>query len=432
MTIVLVLHHEHEFPGVLGMAYVIGIGSTKYGKFQSISFPQFAQKAVENCLQDAKMEAPNIDAIYFGNCAMQAWGQANIRGHVALASLLQSERLPRRVPIVNVEAGCATGGAAFAAAYQAVKSQQADYSLAIGIEKLLFPNDPKKRKSLPLFSAVMDQVNSDHWKNYYHDQSRKYDLEFSPHPHRVMLLDIHALQAQFAIEKRSVSQQQIAIVAAKNRTNGKRNPYAQYRIGMTPAQVISDRDIIYPFTRSMCPPVSDGATAVLLCSDGAFTGLSRKNKKRALKVLGCGMAGGTMRDLAANSVTHYAAQKAYYSAGLGPAHIDIAEVHDSSAFCEIKHIESLGFCEHGGEYVQAGATFPSGERPVNVSGGLIAKGNPLGATGLGQIFEVAKQLRGEAGKRQVEKSLSIGLAHNAGGMIGLDEALSVVSILGRA
>ena len=116
---------------------------------------------------------------------------------------------------------------------------------------------------------------------------------------------------------------------------------------------------------------------------------------------------------------------------MGPAHIDFAEVHDSSGYCEIKHIESLGFCEHGGEYTQSECTFPSGERPINVSGGLIAKGHPLGATGLGQIFEVTKQLRGEAGKRQIQRQPKIGLAHNAGGMIGLDEALCVVSILGR-
>lgn len=414
------------------MPYVIGVGSTKYGRFQPISFSQFAQRAIDNCMEDAKIPLPRLDIIYFANCAMNAWGQANIRGQVVLASFMQQNEFARRTPIVNVEAGCATGGSAFASAYNAVSSQSADYALALGVEKLLFPDDPKMKKSLPIFSSGIDQFDQDKWLKHYQAQAEKHEVEFSPSPFRVIFLDIHAMQAQYAIAKKGLTQQQIATVASKNHINGKRNPFAQYRFGMTPEQVISDRDIIYPFTRAMCAPVSDGATAVLLCSDRVYGELPGPLKQRAVKILGCAMAGGSLRDLSATSVTHYAAQKAYYAAGLGPAHIDIAEVHDSSAFCEIKHIEELGFCEHGGEYTQAGCTFPNGERPVNVSGGLIAKGHPLGATGLGMIFELSKQLRGEAGKRQIEKQPAIGLAHNAGGMVGLDEALCVVSILGRS
>ena len=414
------------------MPYVIGVGSTKYGKFQPISFSQFARKAIEKCLEDTGIPAPNIDIAFFGNCAMYAWGQQSIRGQVVLAPLFQQHDFSARTPIVNVESGGATGGASFAAAYQAVSSSLADYALAIGLEKLNFPDDPKMKKSVPVVSAEIDQLNQEKWLKYYQRQAKDNEVDFNPHPYRVIFLDIHAMQAQYAISQNSLTQQQIATVASKNHTNGKKNPLAQYRFGMTPEQVISDRDIIYPFTRAMCAPISDGATAVLICSDRAYQNLDVATKQRAVKILGCGMAGGNQRDLTENSVTRYAAQKAYYAAGLGPAHIDIAEVNDSSAFCEIKHIEDLGFCDNGGEYTQAGCTFPNGERPINVSGGLIAKGNPLAATGLGMILELTKQLRGEAGKRQVEKQPLIGLAHNVGGKIGFDDALCVVSILERA
>ena len=141
-----------------------------------------------------------------------------------------------------------------------------------------------------------------------------------------------------------------------------------------------------------------------------------------------------MRDMAEDSVTVHAARKAYAQSGLGPKDIGIAEVHDSTAHCEIKHMESLGFCGkgEGGAYASSSAVLSDGERPVNASGGLIAKGHPLGATGLGMLCELTSQLRGEAGDRQVSRIPSTGLAHNAGGMTGLDEALCAVTILERA
>ena len=239
------------------------------------------------------------------------------------------------------------------------------------------------------------------------------------------------MQAHAAIRKGHCTKEDIAAVAAKNHSNSVQNPRAQYRFPMTSEEVLADRSILEPFTRSMCAPISDGATALLLCSDDAFEKLPSLVQQRAIRILGCGMAGGHMQDHTAPSVTHHAAQKAFAQASITPQAIDLAELHDSTAHCELKHMESLGLCEKAGVFSRNGATTREGTLPINASGGLISKGHPLGATGLGQIFELTLQLRQEAGDIQIKKQPRVALAQNAGGMIGFDEALSVVSILER-
>ncbi|MEC7986535.1 MAG: thiolase family protein, partial [Myxococcota bacterium] len=341
--------------------------------------------------------------------------------------LMQEEIIPTRTPIVNVEAGCATGSVAFHSALQAL--HQHDFSMAVGVEKLIFENDPKLLKSFPLFGDGIDKNHSEEWMSFYRSQSQKHNLSFQPHPYRVIFIDIHAMQAQHSLLKGSCTKEHIAIVASKNHNNGKKNPFAQYRFGMSVEQVLSDRAVLEPFTRSMCAPISDGAAAILLCSDSAFEKLPAESQARGVYIRASAMSSGTMRDLTDDSVTYHAARKAYQQAGLQPSDIDFAEVHDSTAHCELKHLESLGFCEKAGPYVASGETFSSGSRPINASGGLIAKGHPLGATGLGMLFELTNQLRQEAGRLQVDRDVKIGLAQNAGGMIGFDEAMSAVTIL---
>ncbi len=408
------------------MPYIIGVGCTPFKKHIERSFRELAQLAATQCLADTNT-AVKPEIIYFGNCAMHAFGQSNIRGQTALLPMMQDGTLPKRAPIINVEAGCATGGAAFHSALQALSTH--DFSMAIGVEKLIFENDPKLLKSFPLFADGIDKNHKEEWMSFYQAQSKKYSLPFAPHPYRVIFIDIHAMQAQHSLSSGSCTKEHIAMVAAKNHSNGKKNPNAQYRFGMDTEQVLSDRIVLDPFTRSMCAPISDGAAAVLLCSDAAYQTLPPESQRRAIRVRACSIATGTMRDMKEHSVTYHAAQQAYQLAGLQPDDIDIAEVHDSTAHCELKHLESLGFCEKAGPYVEAGATLSSGSRPINASGGLIAKGHPLGATGLGMLFELTQQLRGEAKSMQVDREVSIGLAQNAGGMIGFDEAMSVVTIL---
>jgi len=410
------------------MPYVIGVGSTNFGKHQTRSFRELAKDAITEALHDSNL-THTPEHIYFGNCAMHAFGQANIRGQVVLNPLMQDGILQPHTPTTNIEAGCATGGATFHAALQSLHSY--DFTLAVGVEKLLFPDDPKMHKSFPLFADGIDRQHSKEWMRFYSAQSQAHDLPFSPHPHRIIFLDIHAMQAHSSIKKGHCSAQDIAQIAAKNHSNSVDNSRAQYRFPMTKEQVLADRPIIAPFTRSMCAPISDGATAIFLCSDSAYAKLPVAVQQRAIRILGCGMAGGHMRDHHDPSVNFHAAQKAFAQAQLKPTAIDIAELHDSTAHCELKHMESLGLCEKAGIFIREGATERDGTLPINASGGLISKGHPLGATGLGQIFELTLQLRHEAGPIQVSNSPRIGLTQNAGGMIGFDEALSVVSILER-
>ena len=410
------------------MPYIIGTGSTTFGKHPNRSFRELAKESIQSAMDDAQhIHAPQN--IYFGNCAMHAFGQANIRGQTVLQPLFQEGLLAANTPITNIEAGCATGGASFHAAVQSLHHN--DFSMAVGVEKLLFPDDPKMLKSFPLFADGIDKHHKDEWMSFYKEQAQKHSLPFSPHPYRIIFLDIHAMQAQSSIKKGHCSQENIAQVASKNHNNSVQNSRAQYRFPMTPQQVLADRDIIAPFTRSMCAPVSDGSSAVLLCSDAAYQKLPRTIQKRSVQILSSAMAGGSMRDHNEASVTYYAGRKSFSQASITPADINIAEVHDSTAHCELKHMESLQLCEKAGPLVQEGITQRTGTLPINASGGLISKGHPLGATGIGQLFELTVQLRGEGGDIQVENMPTHALAQNAGGMIGFDEALSVVSILKR-
>ena len=410
------------------MPYIIGIGSTKFGKHPHRSFRELAKEAILGAMNDAQ-HVHSPQSIYFGNCAMHAFGQANIRGQTVLRPLFEDGLLGKNTPTTNIEAGCATGGASFHAALQSL--HQNDFSMAVGVEKLLFPDDPKMLKSFPLFADGIDRQHQEEWMQFYKDQSKEHSLPFAPHPYRIIFLDIHAMQAHSSIRKGHCSKENIAQVAAKNHNNSVQNPRAQYRFPMTQEQVLGDRPILEPFTRSMCAPVSDGAAAVLLCSDMAFQKLPQTLQKRAVQILGCAMSGGSMRNHNELSVTYHAGKKAFSQSSITPSDINIAELHDSTAHCELKHMESLQLCEKAGHLIQNGVTQRTGTLPINPSGGLISKGHPLGATGIGQLFELTTQLRGEGEDIQVHHMPTHALAHNAGGMIGFDEALSVVSILKR-
>jgi acetyl-CoA acetyltransferase len=194
--------------------------------------------------------------------------------------------------------------------------------------------------------------------------------------------------------------------------------------------VLADRAVTFPFTRAMCAPVGDGAAALVLCSAGKLAEMPAPVRERAVKVKASAMTGGKFRDLDEPGLSQLAAKKAYAMAGVKPADIDLAEVHDATSFCEIYQAEMLGFCEEGqgGRLVEAGETAIGGRIPINTSGGLVSKGHPVGATGLSMLAELATQLRGEAGERQV-KGAALALAENAGGVIGFDEAACSVVIL---
>jgi acetyl-CoA acetyltransferase len=201
---------------------------------------------------------------------------------------------------------------------------------------------------------------------------------------------------------------------------------------MTVDQVLADKPIVFPFTRAMCAPVSDGAAAMVVCS---AKGLARLGATaRAVQVRGCALVSAADRapDDYANHIGRRAARAAYEQAALGPEAVDLAEVHDATSYAELQQIENLGLAVPGevGARLKAGDFALGGRTPVNPSGGLVAKGHPVGATGIGQLYELIQHLRGEAGDRQVAGA-RIAAAENGGGFLGVEEAATVVTILER-
>jgi acetyl-CoA acetyltransferase len=248
---------------------------------------------------------------------------------------------------------------------------------------------------------------------------------------RSIFMDVYAALAKFHMKTFGTTQEHIAAAAAKNHDHSQHNPLSQYREPMTLDEVLTARKISWPLTLPMCSPISDGAAAAVLCRQDE---LYRFDRGRAVKVEATVLRSGSERkpEEVDKHITHLAANLAYEEAGLGPGDMDVAEVHDATAFAEIQQIENLGFCGfgEGGPMTLAGDTRLGGRIPVNPSGGLESKGHPVGATGLAQVYELVAQLRGEAGGRQVEGA-RYGIAENGGGFHGIEEAAACLTILGR-
>jgi acetyl-CoA acetyltransferase len=412
--------------------YVIGTACTAFGKRPETSFTDLTREVYLDVLADAGIEnGQDIAMAWFGNCGMGSFGQRNIRGQVCFSPLVREGLFPERVPMMNVEGGCATASQAFHGAWKDIASGDAMLSLAVGVEKTFVPESPARTQEI--FDGGIDRLNPEQWMTYYGKAGAICGKPFDPETKRgTIFMDTYAMQAAYHMKRYGTTQRQIAAGAAKNHAHGSLNPLAQYRFKVTVDEVLADREISYPLTRSMCAPIGDGAAAALLCSADYLASLPRKIRDRAVKVRASAMSGGKYRSLDEPGLSRIAADKAYKMANLSPSDIDVAEVHDATSFCEIYQAEMLRFCAdgQGGAYVASGATTLGGERPINLSGGLVSKGHPVGATGLSMIHELTLQLRGEAGERQAEKA-EIVLAENGGGVMGFDEAACVVTILER-
>jgi acetyl-CoA acetyltransferase len=246
---------------------------------------------------------------------------------------------------------------------------------------------------------------------------------------RSIFMDIYSMLAIAHMKQYGTTREQFAGVTAKNSFHGSLNPRAQFQQSMTVEEVLASRKIVDPLTLPMCSPIGDGAAAIVLVSE-------RKAKQLGLtdpvRVRTSVLVSGYDAQDGEPSVGEYAAGLAYESAGLGPQDLSLIELHDASAPSEIISYDYLGICDkgQGGTLIEDGSTRLGGRLPVNVSGGLLRKGHPVGATGAAQIVEITEQLRGRTHQRQVEGA-RIGLAHNGGGMIGTDAAATVVSILSR-
>lgn len=407
----------------MSAVYIIGVGMTPFGKFIDSTVKGLAAEAFDNALQDASVEKNELEAAYMAN---SFWGmfseQHSIRGQVMLAPLGIKE-----IPIINTENACAGSSTALNLAYTAVKAGQHDLVLALGAEKI---SHTDKMLSFRSYASCLDVEEFPKKIGELIGLADSLPLAIPEGSEssggRSIFMDIYALGARWHMSRYGSTQRQLAVISSKNHDHGSLNPYAQYRQRMSVEEILSDKPIAYPFTRAMCSPVGDGAAAAVLCSEKYLAGLGRR---RAVKITASVLGTGRERALEEEHIGKIVSRKAYHSAAVGPEDIDLAEVHDATAFGELLQTEVLGFCPEGegGPLAQSGATSLGGKIPVNVSGGLECRGHPIGASGLAMVYEVVTQLRGEAGARQVERA-RIGLTENGGGFIGTEEAAAAVHI----
>lgn len=416
-------------------AYIIGTTSTAFGRKPEVSFKELTRETYLGVLSDLGWAGGDaIDFAYFGNCAMHGAKQGTIRGQACTVELVDEGLFPKNIPIVNVEGACATGSIALHSAVKDIRSGSSDCVLAIGVEKLFLPKaakDPEaKKRMMRGFLNGVDNFDLDRLFTTYREAAASAGLDLGDDPGRSFFMGAYATQAALHMKKYGTSREQLAAIAAKTHNYGALNPLAQYRFEMTPDEVLADREVAYPLTRSMCAPIGDGGAAAVVCSGEFLSGLPAAVRARAVKVLATTLTGGRYRGDDEPSAVKLAGRRAFREAGVEHSEVDLLEVHDATSFGEISALEELGFCEpgEGGPFAASGATGPGGSLPVNTSGGLVSKGHPVGATGLSMVHELVTQLRGEAGDRQVPGA-RIALQQNAGGMIGLDEAVSSVMIL---
>lgn len=408
--------------------YVVGVGMTPFGRLLDTSIKDMTRQAVEAALADARLEADALQGAYFANASQgHMEGQQMIRGQVALRSMGIGG-----IPVTNVENACASGSSAFSLAVNFIRAGEGDVALAVGAEKMY-------SRDRDLMFSVFDSA----WDVHEAEAIRERLLRLgegiepppgstSPKPYSVFM-DVYAAFSRFHMKRYGTTQRQLAAVAAKNHRHSVHNPLSQYRDPYTIEEVLAAPPITYPLTLPMCSPISDGAAAAVLCSAAGLKRLAL-DAGRAIRVLASVVGTGSDRDPAnvEEHCTAVAARRAYERAGVGPKDISVAEVHDATAMGEIIQIENLGFCGfgEGGPFSESGETAIGGRIPVNPSGGLESKGHPVGATGLGQVYELVTQLRGEAGARQVQGA-RIALAENGGGLQGIEEAVACVTILAR-
>jgi acetyl-CoA acetyltransferase len=410
-------------------AYLIGSACTAFGRLPDRSFKDLAREVFTDVLADSGLgDVARIESAWFANCGMQTWGQDNIRGQVCFTPLVADGSFPARVPITNVEGGCASASLALQGAWKDVLSGVCQVSLAVGIEKTYHPGDPDK--SFRLMAGAIDHFDEAEWQDYYARAGALVGKPFAAGGSKSLFMDTYAMQACHHMQTYGTTQEQIAIAAAKAHNLGAQNPKAQYRFTQTVEQVLADKPVSHPLTRAMCSPIGDGAAAAIVVDEAVLKSLPAAAQARAVRIAGAGLSGGKYRRFDEPGLSQAAARRAYAMAGLGPRDIDVAEVHDATSFSEIYQPEMLGFCGigEGGPFVASGATALGGLIPINTSGGLVSKGHPVGATGLSMIYELITQLRGEAGPRQV-RGARVALAENGGGVIGFDEAVCSVVIL---
>lgn len=370
--------------------YILGTDMIKFGKFSDRSVPQIAAESALLALDDAGLTIHDMEALYCGNL-MQASGMV---GQRLLQQIGQTG-----IPVINVANACATGATALREGWAAIKAGLYDVVLCVGVEQMAgagLLGGGGGGKGIPteglLGSGTMPAVFAEAGMEH----TRKYGTTF----------------------------EQFAKISVKNHWHSTMNPKARYQIETPLEEVMGAEMISYPNTKLMCSVNVDGSAAAVLVSERKAKQLGMR---RAVKISASILTSDryTQRDLTmpdVNTCTREAAKKAYEMAGIGPNDVNLIELHDCFATAEMLHYENLGICKDGeaGRLIDEKQVYLGGRIPVNVSGGLLSKGHPLGATGIANVYEVATHLRGEAGKRQVQGA-KVGLTH----VIGLGSACAI-------
>lgn len=369
--------------------YVVGIDMIRFGRYPERAVVDLASEAVLLAFDDCGVGIKDIQALYSGNIGETMTGQRTLQliGQTG-------------IPVVNCTNACATGATAFREGWMAIKAGLHDTVLCIGVEKMAPGMVVKKKvgnEPLPAEGLIGSETMPAVFATAGLEHSRKYGTTL----------------------------EQFAKVSVKNHHHSTFNPKSMYRKETPLGEVLSAEMIAYPNTKLMCSVNVDGAAAAVLMSERKAR--ERGLMRRALRIRASGLASDAwsernqvMQDV--NTVSRQAARTAYEMAGVDPADLDLVELHDCFATAEILHYENLGLCAEGeaGRLIDSGETALGGRIPVNVSGGLLSKGHPLGATGIANIYEIAAHLRGEAGARQVEGA-RLGLTH----VVGLGSACAV-------
>jgi benzoylsuccinyl-CoA thiolase BbsB subunit len=376
---------------------VIGVGQSTFGKFSQRSAVELGREAVLAALNDTNVSPKDIQVAYasrlydVGTMAQAILKEVGIRG----------------LEMVNVENACAGGSTAFRGVWKDIATGLYDIGIAIGVESMT--TSPIARKLIP---------------------PAKDDLEGQL---GLTMPGIFAILARRQMEEYGATLEDFAMISVKNHHHGCLNPFAQYRKEFTVEEILNSRMICDPITLLQCCPNTDGAAATILCS----IKIAKRYTTKPIKVIGSALLSGDytylQKDITISPLGSKTAKMAYEMAGVGPEDIDVVELHDAFANEEMLRYEELGLCEpgEGVRLVREKATWVGGKIPVNPSGGLLALGHPLSASGVRNIAEIVWHLRGQAGERQTPNA-KVGLAHMLGGAVaGLEAGACGIHILAR-
>lgn len=367
--------------------FIAGVGSTVFGRHLEIGIEALGIRACELAIRDAGVDRDRLGALYLGNFV-----SGPLLGREVLAGIVADGLGLGAIPCTKVEGACASGGMAFRHAYLSVATGQCEAALAVGVEKMTQADTTQVTSAL---NCAMD-----------HDQDALAGLTFP---------GVFGLACQAYMDRYDLRRDQLSQVVRKNKFNGLANPLAQMGDDLQIDQISGARLISDPLRLFDCCPASDGGTAALLVSEEFLPSI-----KHPVEVIGSAQTRGNstiggQRDLCSFSATIAAADAAFAQAGITPDEVDFTELHDCFSIAEIIDSEDLGLVPRGmgGHFAAEGRTSANGDIPINPSGGLLAKGHPVGATGLGQIYESVQQLRGQH-PNQVQGAM-VAMTHNLGG-----------------